>query len=53
MGAWSYIGPRLNEAAPRTNVLYAGRERSASTATGAKAIHVAEQRRLVEQAFSA
>ena len=52
MGAWSYISPRLDELAPRTNVRYAGRERSASTATGAKAIHSAEQRRLVEQAFS-
>jgi len=51
MGAWSYISPRLNEAG-RGNVRYAGRERSASTATGSKAIHNAEQRRLVQKAFS-
>ena len=51
MGAWSYISPRLNEAG-RGNVRYAGRERSASTATGSKAIHSAEQKRLVRQAFS-
>ncbi len=51
MGAWSYIGSRLNEAG-RARVRYAGRERSASAATGAKAIHLAEQHRLVEQAFS-
>jgi 2-oxoglutarate dehydrogenase E1 component len=51
MGAWSYISPRLNEAG-RGNVRYAGRERSASTATGSKAIHNAEQQRLVQKAFS-
>ncbi len=51
MGAWSYIGSRLNEAG-RARVRYAGRERSASAATGAKAIHLAEQHRLVEKAFS-
>ena len=51
MGAWSYISPRLNEAG-RGNVRYAGRERSASTASGSKAIHNAEQRRLVQKAFS-
>ena len=51
MGAWSYISPRLNEAG-RGNVRYAGRERSASPATGSKAIHSAEQERLVRQAFS-
>ena len=51
MGAWSYISPRLNEAG-RGKVRYAGRERSASTATGSKAIHNAEQRRLVQKAFS-
>ena len=53
MGAWGYIAPRLEEASRGGNrVRYAGRERSASTATGAKAIHTAEQRRLVERAFS-
>ena len=51
MGAWSYIRPRLDEAG-RGHVRYAGRERSASPATGSKAIHSAEQARLVQQAFS-
>ena len=51
MGAWSYISPRLDEAG-RGRVRYAGRERSASPATGSKAIHSAEQARLVQQAFS-
>jgi 2-oxoglutarate dehydrogenase E1 component len=51
MGAWSYINSRLNEAGG-VRVRYAGRERSASAATGAKAIHIAEQQRLVEKAFS-
>ena len=51
MGAWSYISPRLDEAG-RGHVRYAGRERSASPATGSKAIHSAEQARLVQQAFS-
>ncbi len=53
MGAWSYIAPRLEKASRSgSRVRYAGRERSASTATGTKAIHLAEQRRLVERAFS-
>ncbi len=51
MGAWSYINSRLSEAGG-ARVRYAGRERSASAATGAKAIHIAEQQRLVEKAFS-
>ncbi|MEM0895347.1 MAG: 2-oxoglutarate dehydrogenase E1 component [Verrucomicrobiota bacterium] len=51
-GAWSYIWPRLERYTTHMQVRYAGRERSASTATGAKAIHLAEQRKLVEDAFS-
>jgi 2-oxoglutarate dehydrogenase E1 component len=50
MGAWSYVNPRL-EMAVRARVRYAGRERSSSPAAGAKAIHVREQRKLVEDAF--
>ena len=50
MGAWSYVAPRL-EKAVRARVRYAGRERSSSPAAGAKAIHVREQRKLVEDAF--
>jgi 2-oxoglutarate dehydrogenase E1 component len=33
-------------------VRYAGRERSSSPAAGSKAIHVLEQEKLVEDAFS-
>ncbi len=51
-GAWSYIWPRLERFTSHMQVRYAGRERSASPATGAKAIHLAEQRRLVEDDFS-
>ena len=53
MGAWSYIAPRLRKSAgPGAHVRYAGRERAASPAAGAKAIHTREQRKLVERAFS-
>lgn len=51
MGAWSYIGPRL-EKSGNHKVRYAGRERSASPAAGSKAVHNAEQRKLVEMAFN-
>ena len=51
MGAWSFISPRLDEAG-RGHVRYAGSERTASPATGSKAIHSAEQARLFQQAFS-
>ncbi len=51
MGAWTYIEPPLRKLFGR-DVLYAGREASASTATGSHAIHDLEQRELVKQAFS-
>jgi 2-oxoglutarate dehydrogenase E1 component len=51
MGAWSFIEPRLRKLFGR-DILYAGREASASTATGATAIHELEQRELINQAFS-
>ena len=51
MGAWSYVAPRL-EKAVRSRVRYAGRERSSSPAAGSKAIHVREQRKLIQDAFS-
>lgn len=50
MGSWAYISRRLEEIS-RHPVRYAGRERSASPAAGSKAVHTAEQRRLVEDAF--
>ena len=51
MGAWSYIRWRLEDLS-RHPVRYAGRERSSSPAAGSKAIHVLEQDKLVEDAFS-
>ncbi len=51
MGAWSFIEPRLRRTFGR-DILYAGRESSASTATGSHAIHELEQRELINQAFS-
>ena len=52
MGAWSHLQPRLEEVSNRT-VRYAGRERSSSPSTGSKAVHYAEQHKLVEDAFEA
>jgi 2-oxoglutarate dehydrogenase E1 component len=51
MGAWNFLEPRLRKLFGR-EILYSGREASASTATGAHAIHELEQRELIEQAFS-
>ena len=51
MGAWMFIEPKLRKLFGR-DVLYAGRDASASTATGATAIHDLEQRELLNQAFS-
>jgi 2-oxoglutarate dehydrogenase E1 component len=51
MGAWSFMEPRLRKLFGR-DILYAGRDASASTATGSHAIHELEQRELVNQAFS-
>ncbi len=52
MGAWGYIWPRLQALAGHTRVRYAGRQRAASPAAGSKAVHLREQKRLVESAFS-
>jgi 2-oxoglutarate dehydrogenase E1 component len=51
MGAWPYIEPRLRKLLAR-DILYAGRDASASTATGSHAIHELEQRELINEAFS-
>jgi 2-oxoglutarate dehydrogenase E1 component len=51
MGAWPYIEPRLRKLFGR-EIAYAGRDASASTATGSHAIHELEQRDLVNQAFT-
>ena len=51
MGAWTFIGPRLQSMTDH-RVRYAGRDRAASPAAGAKIIHKREQEALVEEAFS-
>jgi 2-oxoglutarate dehydrogenase E1 component len=51
MGAWNYIRYRLEELSNHP-LRYAGRERSSSPAAGSKAIHLLEQAKLVEDAFS-
>ncbi|QSR88083.1 2-oxoglutarate dehydrogenase E1 component [Methylacidiphilum caldifontis] len=50
MGAWSYILPRLQEIFSLP-ISYAGREASASTATGTMAYHRIEQQKLLSDAF--
>lgn len=56
-GAWSFVQPRietlLNETKHhnRRHVMYAGRNPSASVATGLKASHVREEQTLLEEAF--
>jgi 2-oxoglutarate dehydrogenase E1 component len=56
-GAWSFVQPRietlLNETEHhnRRHVMYAGRDPSASVATGLKASHVKEEQQLLDDAF--
>ena len=56
-GAWSFVQPRietlLNETEhhDRKHVMYAGRNPSASVATGLKASHLKEEQDLLEHAF--
>ena len=50
MGAWSFIGPRLQKLTDH-HVRYAGRDTAASPAGGSKTIHKMEQQRLIEKAF--
>ncbi len=52
MGAWSYIWPRLEQTVESHHVRYAGRKRGSSPAAGSKAMHLREQKMLVEEAFS-
>jgi 2-oxoglutarate dehydrogenase E1 component len=51
MGAWPTMEPRLRKLFGR-DIPYAGRDASASTATGSHAIHELEQRELINEAFS-
>ena len=52
MGAWSFIGPRLQKLLHH-RVRYAGRDAAASPSTGSKTVHKMEQNRLIEEAFHA
>ncbi len=52
MGAWSYIWSRLEQCVGPRRVRYAGRDRASSPAAGSKAMHLREQKKLVEKAFS-
>jgi 2-oxoglutarate dehydrogenase E1 component len=51
MGAWTYIEPRLRALLGR-EILYAGRNASASPAVGALAVHKREQACVIAEAFS-
>lgn len=52
MGAWNFVAPRFMELLQGDQKLtYAGRQASASPATGQKKIHQAEQDKLVEDAM--
>ena len=51
MGAWTYIEPRLRALLGR-EILYAGRNASASPAVGALALHQREQAALIAEAFA-
>ena len=50
MGGWTFVEQRLR--AMNIPVKYAGRDTSASPATGSRQVHVREQRELVEAAFA-
>lgn len=56
-GAWSFVQPRIEtllnatEHHNRRHVMYAGRNPSASVATGLKSTHLKEEMELLEEAF--
>lgn len=57
-GAWSFMQPRIEtllnhtEHHDRRHVMYAGRNPSASVATGMKGVHTKEEEEFLEMAFS-
>jgi len=57
-GAWSFVQPRIEtllnntEHHNRRHVMYAGRNPSASVATGLKSVHKKEEKDLLQMAFS-
>ena len=50
MGAWTFIGPRLQDTFD-SRIRYSGRDRASSPAAGSKAMHKREQAMLVGEAF--
>jgi len=51
MGAWSFVGPRLEKSLDG-QIRYAGRDAASSPSTGSKAVHKKEQKMLIEKAFT-
>ena len=51
MGAWSYVRNYLEETLSHNSLTYVGRKASGSTAEGSKKAHLAEQDRIIKQAF--
>lgn len=56
-GSWTYINPHIEEAliaadCPVKRPVYAGRDASASTATGLASRHATQQKHLIDQALS-
>ena len=51
MGAWFFMESRLRRLLNQ-EIIYAGREASASPATGSRAIHQLEQTKLIKEAFT-
>jgi 2-oxoglutarate dehydrogenase E1 component len=53
MGAWTFVSQRIENLLSKSQKLrYAGRQASASPAAGQKAIHEAEQKKLIEEALN-
>lgn len=53
MGAWTFVEPRLNAAAPRNlSVTYIGRKRRSSPVEGDPLVHKNEQQRIMTQAIT-
>ncbi|WP_409301133.1 2-oxoglutarate dehydrogenase E1 component [Peribacillus sp. SCS-155] len=53
MGAWTFIEPRINAAAPNgISVSYIGRKRRSSPAEGDPLVHKKEQQRIMNQALT-
>jgi len=52
MGAWAFINEKLREISGGVPVSYIGRPERASPAEGAADLHAAEQKRIVEAAFT-